>query len=125
MFNVRCSMYNAKSLALWALMALFVLISVNVYGQVEGKFSGTIVVAPGQNLEFIANFTTEAGKLKAAIDILSNDVQLVEFKASIKKNKPIFEKYFSVVEMHKTWPKKETQYGDYFFILRNKEINLT
>ena len=63
--------------------------------------------------------------IKAAIDILSNDVQLVEFKASIKKNKPIFEKYFSVVEMHKTWPKKETQYGDYFFILRNKEINLT
>jgi 2-polyprenyl-3-methyl-5-hydroxy-6-metoxy-1,4-benzoquinol methylase len=56
--------------------------------------------------------------IKAAIEILSNDVQLVEFKSSVKKNKAIFEKYFSKIEMHKTWPDSETEYGDYYFILK-------
>lgn len=57
--------------------------------------------------------------VRAAIDVLSNDVLLVEYKSSIKKNKPLFEKHFSHVEMHKTWPKEESGYGDYYFIVRN------
>lgn len=63
--------------------------------------------------------------VKAAIDIMSNDVYLVEFKSSIRKNKPLFEKYFSDVEMHKTWPKEETEYGDYYFILRKSSLSLS
>ncbi|MBU4086400.1 MAG: class I SAM-dependent methyltransferase, partial [Nanoarchaeota archaeon] len=55
----------------------------------------------------------------AAIDILHNDVMKFEFKNSVKKNKPIFEKYFSSVEVHKTWPKSDSEYGDYFFVLRD------
>jgi 2-polyprenyl-3-methyl-5-hydroxy-6-metoxy-1,4-benzoquinol methylase len=57
--------------------------------------------------------------IDAAIGVLVNDVTLVEWKSSIKKNKPVFEKYFTHVEMHKTWPKEESEYGDYYFILRN------
>lgn len=56
--------------------------------------------------------------IDAAIGVLTNDVNLVEWKTSINKNKPIFDKYFSNVEMHKTWPKEESEYGDYYFILR-------
>lgn len=56
--------------------------------------------------------------LEAAINILSNDVLGVEFKSSIKKNCALFEKYFSKSEMYKTWPDKDTEYGDYYFILR-------
>jgi 2-polyprenyl-3-methyl-5-hydroxy-6-metoxy-1,4-benzoquinol methylase len=55
----------------------------------------------------------------AAIGVLTNDVKLVEWKSSIIKNKPLFEKYFTSVEMHKTWPKEETEYGDYYFILKH------
>jgi len=57
--------------------------------------------------------------VEAAITVLSNDVLGVEYKNSTKKIKPLFEKYFSSVEMHKTWPKEETEYGDYYFILKN------
>lgn len=57
--------------------------------------------------------------IKAAIDVLSNDVLLVEYKNSIKQMKPLMEKYFSKIEMHKTWPKEDTEYGDYYFILSN------
>lgn len=56
--------------------------------------------------------------VKAAIGILSNDVLGVEFKSSIKKMKPIYEKHFGSVEMYKTWPEVESEYGDYYFILR-------
>lgn len=56
--------------------------------------------------------------IDAAIQVLINDVKLVEWKSSIVKNTPMFKKYFSHVEMYKTWPKDETGYGDYYFILR-------
>jgi len=56
--------------------------------------------------------------ISAAVDILNNDLMGFEFKNSIKKNKLIFEKYFSSVLVHKTWPKSNSEYGDYFFILR-------
>lgn len=60
--------------------------------------------------------------IDAAIGVLTNDVNLVEWKTSIDKNKPIFDKYFSNVEMHKTWPKQEGGYGDYYFILSKNKI---
>jgi SAM-dependent methyltransferase len=56
--------------------------------------------------------------IKAAIDVMSNDVLLVEYKSSVKKIKPLFEKYFDIVEMHKTWPRENTGYGDYWFLLK-------
>jgi 2-polyprenyl-3-methyl-5-hydroxy-6-metoxy-1,4-benzoquinol methylase len=56
--------------------------------------------------------------ITAAIDILQNDVLLVEFKNSINKVTPIFEKYFPSVERCKTWPSEDTEYGDYYFILK-------
>lgn len=56
--------------------------------------------------------------LNATVGILKNDVLGIEFKSSIKKIKPVFEKYFSVVEMNKTWPKETSEYGDYYFLLR-------
>lgn len=57
--------------------------------------------------------------IEAAKGILHNDVQGVEYKTSLKKLKPVFEKYFSSVEIHKTWPREESEYGDYWLLLRN------
>lgn len=57
--------------------------------------------------------------IKAAIDVMTNDIFLVEYKNSVKKNRPIFEKYFSKVEQVKTWAEFESEYGDYYFILSN------
>ena len=127
-------MYNAKSLALWALMALFVLISVNVYGQVEGKFSGTIVVAPGQNLEFIANFTTEAGKLKAAIDIPSqglknyelSDLSFLNDSIKITLKNPTNNAYFRGKFVTKDSVSGEFQQAVYnlaFYMLRGVKVD--
>ncbi|QQR92377.1 MAG: methyltransferase domain-containing protein [Candidatus Iainarchaeum archaeon] len=56
--------------------------------------------------------------ITAAVDILENDLFMTEYKTSVKKNTLLFKKYFSSVEIHKTWPKKESEYGDYYFILK-------
>lgn len=58
--------------------------------------------------------------LAATIDILHNDVLKYEFKTSIIKIKPIFERFFSNVEIHKTWPNSDSQYGDYYILAKNK-----
>lgn len=55
--------------------------------------------------------------IKATIDILHNDVMGFEYKSSLEKMEPIFRKYFSKVEVHKTWPKNKSKYGDYYFLL--------
>lgn len=55
---------------------------------------------------------------KATADLIANDVLGVEYKTSIKKMKPIFERYFSRLEQYKTWPETDSEYGDYYFVLR-------
>jgi len=56
--------------------------------------------------------------VKAAIDILDRDIALDgEYKTSIDKFKKIAKNVFSTIEMHKVWPKTESEYGDYYFIL--------
>ncbi len=66
--------------------------------------------------------TTNNGATPEVIDacreILKNDVQGVEYKTSVSKQRKIFNKYFSSSEEYKTWPKSDTQYGDYYFILK-------
>jgi SAM-dependent methyltransferase len=52
------------------------------------------------------------------VDILYNDVFMHEFKPSLKKRSPIYEKYFSDVKTIKTWPKIDSEYGDYISILK-------
>lgn len=56
--------------------------------------------------------------IKAASSLIDNDVFLVEFKDSVKKVEPYFREYFSSVTKHKTWPKEDTEYGDYWFLLK-------
>lgn len=65
----------------------------------------------------ISNGATDA-VTKAAADLIVNDVLGVEFKTSIKRIKPIFDIYFTHVEEYKTWPKGNSEYGDYYFLLR-------
>ena len=55
----------------------------------------------------------------ATVDILYNDVMMDgEFKDSLKKRLPIFEKYFKNVEVIKTWPDFDSEHGDYIMICR-------
>jgi len=71
--------------------------------------------------EYLAETISNDGTndvIEAAVGVLSNDVLLIEYKSSVKKMKTLYEKYFSSVVMHKTWPKEETEYGDYYFILK-------
>lgn len=56
--------------------------------------------------------------VSALCDILRNDVMKREFKTSVKKRMPAFQKAFRIVEMHKIWPKSESEYGDYITIVR-------
>ncbi len=67
--------------------------------------------------ETIRNKATDE-VIEAAIEVLRNDVFGIEYKNSISVARPVFEKYFSTVDMHKTWPKETTEYGDYYFILK-------
>jgi len=52
------------------------------------------------------------------LDILNNDVMMNEFKTSLKKRLPTPEKYFDNVEVIKTWPESDSEYGDYVMICR-------
>ena len=54
-----------------------------------------------------------------AVQTLRNDVLLVEWKTSIKKRLVMLRRYFKHIEMYKTWPAHETDYGDYYFVVRN------
>ncbi len=65
----------------------------------------------------IANGATD-DVTKATADLIANDVLKVEYKTSTKKIRPMFEKYFSHIEEHKTWPESDSEYGDYCFVLR-------
>lgn len=56
--------------------------------------------------------------ISAARVIKENDVSGIEYKSSIPKMLPVFKKYFSTVEMRKTWPSSVGGYGDYYFILK-------
>lgn len=58
--------------------------------------------------------------IESTIDILWNDVLIKEFKISLKKRLPIFERIFGRVETLKTWPKFKSEYGDYISICRKK-----
>ncbi|NTV22298.1 MAG: class I SAM-dependent methyltransferase [Candidatus Yonathbacteria bacterium] len=55
--------------------------------------------------------------IQAAIDLIPNDVFLVEFKTSIEKVTPHFNKHFAHVDMHKTWG--PDSFGDYYFVCGN------
>ncbi|MDD5340819.1 MAG: class I SAM-dependent methyltransferase [Patescibacteria group bacterium] len=57
--------------------------------------------------------------IAATVDILHNDVMKNEYKTSLKKRLPIFNKYFGNVEVVKTWPDIESQYGDYIMVCKN------
>ena len=55
----------------------------------------------------------------ATMDILHNDVMMNEFKTSLKKRLTVYKNNFSKVELFKTWPDADSQYGDYYVICRN------
>lgn len=56
--------------------------------------------------------------VSATIDILSNDLlPHGEFKNSIKKTKRLLSPLFSEIDIQKTWPTLDSEYGDYYFIL--------
>lgn len=57
-----------------------------------------------------------ASIIQAAIDILECDVTWQEYKTSISKLGPVFQETFRHVGIHKTWPAKESEYGDYYVI---------
>lgn len=61
--------------------------------------------------------------IDATKTILHNDVSDVEYKSSLKKLKPVFEKYFTTLEVHKTWPKEDTEYGDYWLLLKQPVLH--
>ncbi len=67
-------------------------------------------------------FTIDSGGtddvIDAAIQVMVNDINEVEYKTSVVKMMPVFKKYFRHIETHKTWPKEDGGYGDYYFILR-------
>ena len=56
--------------------------------------------------------------IRACIDILSNDVLGYEFKTSLIKTQHLYKKVFSQVETKKVWPRKQSDYGDFYFICR-------
>ena len=58
------------------------------------------------------------------VDILHNDVMMNEFKTSLKKRLPIYQEYFNEVELLKTWPQIDSQYGDYIMVGKSKKTSL-
>jgi len=59
--------------------------------------------------------------IKACIDILSNDVLGYEFKTSLIKIQPLYKQVFSQVRTKKVWPKRQSDYGDFYFVCKPKQ----
>jgi len=55
---------------------------------------------------------------EATASLIPNDVALVEFKSSIQKMRPYFDSHFGRVDQYKTWPEEDTEYGDYYFVVK-------
>lgn len=53
-----------------------------------------------------------------AHEIMESDINLEEFKTSLDRILPMFKKYFSKVDVIKTWPNEKTDYGDHYIIAR-------
>ncbi len=64
------------------------------------------------------NLDAPADVIQAAVGVLSNDVLQVEWKTSIQLRRKMLEPHFKKIEMRKTWPANESDYGDYYFILK-------
>jgi trans-aconitate methyltransferase len=56
--------------------------------------------------------------VKAAVDILHNDVMGFEYKTSLKKIEPILREAFPNIEIKKVWPEADSEYGDYYIVCR-------
>lgn len=54
-----------------------------------------------------------------AVQILRNDVLLIEWKTSVSRRMKMLKQYFRTVRVHKVWPKRKSDFGDYYFIVRN------
>ena len=59
------------------------------------------------------------GVIRAAIDLISNDIFKVEYKISTDVAERYFREAFPEVEKYKTWPEEETEFGDYYYVLRH------
>ena len=73
--------------------------------------------------EYLATTINNGGShdvISAAVDVLYNDVMWFEYKTSVKKLEPIFKKLFSEVEINKTWPEKNSWYGDYYVVCKKQ-----
>ena len=77
------------------------------------------IAAAELGVEYVkATIKTKPDKdvLNASIDIMRNDVLGLEYKSSIKKMLPVYQKSFDKVKLIKTWPKRKSEYGDYILI---------
>ncbi len=75
--------------------------------------------------EYLKEVITADGTLeviKTTLGILSNDVLADgEYKTSIERFYKLARPIFSHIEEQKTWPTEKTEYGDYCFVLRNRD----
>ena len=59
--------------------------------------------------------------VKAAIDVMYNDIFGHEYKTSVRKMRPLLKKYFRIEDERFTWrPDPSKEYGDCLFILKKK-----
>jgi 2-polyprenyl-3-methyl-5-hydroxy-6-metoxy-1,4-benzoquinol methylase len=56
--------------------------------------------------------------VKATADILHNDVMMDEFKTSLSKRLRSIKDNFGEIEIIKTWPETDSEYGDYIIVCR-------
>lgn len=57
-----------------------------------------------------------AAVINECIAIMENDINRLEYKASITKFKPILEKVFKSFQVNKSWPSIESEFGDYYIV---------
>lgn len=69
-------------------------------------------------LKFAIKKNAPADIIQVAVGLIGNDVLMDEFKTSKNKLADIFVKHFREIKLEKTWPEYETDFGEYFFILK-------
>jgi 2-polyprenyl-3-methyl-5-hydroxy-6-metoxy-1,4-benzoquinol methylase len=72
--------------------------------------------------ETIENGATD-DVIRASIDLIPNDIFLAEYKISTAIAEKYFSNYFLDLAKHKVWPEHDTDYGDYWYVLKQPKSN--
>lgn len=76
-------------------------------------------------LEYIIDMDADRDVIKAAVDVLMNDLlERGEYKFSQPQLEDMLQQFFVIEKVHRVWPVSDMGFGDYLFVCRKRREKL-